>query len=143
MTEPVNYADVQPGTRLPTRTFTVGRADLIRYAGASLDFNTIHWSERAARAAGLPNVIAHGALTMALALRALTDWAGDPAAVRDYRARFSKPVVVPDDGEPARVRVDAVVAEKLDSPRVRLTVTASCGADKVLVMPRVLVALKE
>ncbi|MFZ0529781.1 MAG: MaoC/PaaZ C-terminal domain-containing protein [Propionicimonas sp.] len=86
------------GQELPgfTRTFT--RADLVRYAGASGDFNPIHWSNPAAAALGLPDVIAHGMLTMGTALRVVTDWAGDPGRVRSYYVRFTKPVVVPETG---------------------------------------------
>ena len=90
--------DVAVGTQLPgfSRTFT--RADLVRYAGASGDFNPIHWSNPAAAALGLPDVIAHGMLTMGTALRVVTDWAGDPSRVLSYYVRFTKPVVVPADG---------------------------------------------
>ncbi len=89
---------VEVGQGLPgfSRTFT--RADLVRYAGASGDFNPIHWSNSAAAALGLPDVIAHGMLTMGTALRVVTDWAGDPSRVRSYSVRFTKPVVVPEQG---------------------------------------------
>ena len=78
-----------------SRTFT--RADLVRYAGASGDFNPIHWSDAAAASLGLPDVIAHGMLTMGTALRVVTDWTGDPGRVRSYYVRFTRPVVVPAD----------------------------------------------
>ena len=91
----------------------------MRYAGASGDFNVIHWNERVARAVGLPDVIAHGMLTMAHAGRVVTDWAGDPGAVVEYGVRFTKPVVVPDDDAGATVTVSGTVAEKLDDRRVR------------------------
>jgi len=81
------------------RTFTVDRAALVRYAGASGDFNPIHWSERAAREAALPGVIAHGMLTMGLAAAALEDWAGDPGRITSLVTRFTRPVVVPDPGQ--------------------------------------------
>ena len=77
-------ADVAVGTELPEQTFQVTRADLIRYAGASGDFNVIHWNDRVAREVGLPGVIAHGMLTAGLAVRAVTTWTGDPGAVVDY-----------------------------------------------------------
>jgi acyl dehydratase len=86
------------GQELPGFTRTFARADLVRYAGASGDFNPIHWSNPAAAALGLPDVIAHGMLTMGTALRVVTDWTGDPARVRNYFVRFSKPVVVPESG---------------------------------------------
>ena len=95
------------GDALPPLSATVTRADLVRYAGASGDFNPIHWNERFAREVGLPDVIAHGMLTMALAGRVVTDWVGDPGAVLEYGARFTRPVVVPDDGEGATVEVTA------------------------------------
>ena len=87
------------------RRYRVTRADLVRYAGASGDFNPIHWSDRVATAVGLPGVIAHGMFTMALAGRAVAGWAGDPAAVVEYGVRFTKPVVVPDDDTGAEVVV--------------------------------------
>ena len=73
-----------------TQTFRVTRADLVRYAGASGDFNPIHWSERVATGVGLPGVIAHGMFTMALVGRAVTAWAGAPDAVVEYSVRFGK-----------------------------------------------------
>lgn len=73
------------------------RATLVQYAGASGDFNPIHWNEKFAVEVGLPDVIAHGMFTMAEAIRVVTDWAGDPGAVVEYGVRFTKPVVVPND----------------------------------------------
>jgi acyl dehydratase len=99
------------GDQLPPLTLRVTRADLVRYAGASGDFNPIHWSDRVATGVGLPGVIAHGMLTMALAGRIVTDWAGDPAAVRSYGVRFTRPVVVPDDDDGALVEVTGKVSE--------------------------------
>src|SRR3954466_5090139 len=92
MTALVNYDDVEVGTPIPEQTFAIQRVDLIKYAGASGDFNIIHWRERAAPSVGLPDVIAHGMFTMAEAGRVLTDWAGDPAAVEEYSVRFSRPI---------------------------------------------------
>ena len=83
------------------------RLDLVRYCGASGDFNVIHWNERVAPSVGLPDVIAHGMFTMAIAVRVVTDWAGDPGAVVDYGVRFTRPVPVPDDDEGATVEVTA------------------------------------
>lgn len=88
---------VAVGTELPPLTVQITRKDLIRYAGASLDFNPIHWSDRQATGAGLPGVIAHGMLTMALAGRLATEWTGDAGRIADLSARFTRPVVVPDD----------------------------------------------
>lgn len=85
---------VTVGTELPGFTATFTRADLVRYAGASTDFNPIHWSDAKAAELGLPGVLAHGMLTMGTALRVVTDWVGDPDRVRSYYVRFTKPVVV-------------------------------------------------
>lgn len=87
---------LEVGQEVLTATIELSRADLVKYAGASGDFNTIHWNERFAKEVGLDNVIAHGMLTMATAITPLTDWLGDPGAILDYRTRFTNPVVVPD-----------------------------------------------
>ena len=101
----ISAADVAVGTELPEQVFRVTRADLVRYAGASGDFNPIHWNERVATEVGLPDVIAHGMFTMALAGRVVTDWTGDPGALVEYNVRFGRPVVVPDDDRGAEVTV--------------------------------------
>lgn len=121
---------VVAGDSLPgfSRTFT--RADLVRYAGASGDFNPIHYSDAAAAALGLPDVIAHGMLTMGTALRVVTDWAGDPARVRSYYVRFTKPVVVPAEGG-AVVTFSGTVTAVADGV-ARVAVEASCDGVKVL-----------
>ena len=137
----VRYTDVEVGRALPTRSFPVTRADLVRYAGASGDFNPIHWNQRFALGVGLPDVIAHGMFTMATAARAVTDWIGDPGAVVEYGVRFTKPVVVPDDDTGALLVVDAVVGEKRDDNLVRVDVSARSGDDKVLGMARMVVRL--
>jgi acyl dehydratase len=120
------------GERLPARTFRVTRANLVRYAGASGDFNPIHWSDRIATKVGLPGVIAHGMYTMAMAGQAVLGWAGDPAAVVEYSVRFTKPVVVPDDDEGAEVTVSAVVKGFTDDGYAQLEITATCDEEKVL-----------
>ncbi|WP_422754547.1 MaoC family dehydratase [Micromonospora sp. WMMD708] len=124
---------------LSTRTFRVTRADLVRYAGASGDFNPIHWSDRTATKVGLPGVIAHGMFTMALVGRAVTEWAGAPDAVVEFGVRFTRPVVVPDDDEGTEITVDAVVREVTETGLTRLDVTARCGGEKVLSQARALV----
>ena len=126
------YDEVEVGTALPAQTFPLTRLDLVRYCGASGDYNTIHWNQRVAKAVGLPDVIAHGMLTMAVAGRVVSDWAGDPGAVESYGVRFSRPVVVPDDDRGATLEVAARVEEKLDGGRVRVVLTATVGEDKVL-----------
>lgn len=129
----------QPGTVLAEREFTVTRADLVRYAGASGDFNPIHWSDRIAMDAGLPSVISHGMLTMALAARVVTDWAGDPAAVLEYGARFARPVVVPDDAEGVMVTVAAAVRGVRDDGLLDVELTVRAGEQKVLTQARAVV----
>jgi len=126
------YHEIEAGAELAPRQYQVTRADLVRYAGASGDFNPIHWNERTARAVGLPDVIAHGMFTMALAGRFVTEWAGDPAAVTEYGVRFSSPVVVPDDDKGALVEVSGVVTGKLDGNQVTVDITARSGDTKVL-----------
>jgi len=125
----------ETGTVLPTQSYQVTRADLIRYAGASGDFNPIHWSDRVAISVGLPGVIAHGMFTMALAARALDTWAGAPGRVRELGAKFTKPVVVPDDDEGVTVVVDGIVKEVAEDV-VYVALTVTCGDQKVLGMPR-------
>jgi len=132
---------VEAGTELPEQTFRVTRADLVRYAGASGDFNPIHWNERVATAVGLPGVIAHGMLTMGLAARAVTAWAGDPGALVEYTVRFGRPVVVPDDDEGAEVTVRGRVAALLDGNRARVDLTVTSAGEKVLSLARAVVAL--
>jgi len=124
-----SFDTVQVGTKLPEQKFVLKRVNLVRYAGASGDFNVIHWNERIARSVGLPNVIAHGMLTMATAGRVVTDWAGDPGRIETYKVRFSSPVPVPDDDAGTEVAVSGVVTEKLHDKRVQVTLTATIGED--------------
>ena len=132
---------VEVGTELPEQVSRVTRADLVRYAGASGDFNVIHWNERVAREVGLPDVIAHGMLTAGIAVRAVTRWAGAPGAVVDYQVRFSRPVVVPDDGSGAELTVRGRVAAVGEDGRVRVDLTVTSNGDKVLSLARAVVAL--
>jgi acyl dehydratase len=117
---------------LEPQTFRVTRADLVRYAGASGDFNVIHWSDRLATRVGLPGVIAHGMYTMALVGRAVTTWAGAADAVVEFSVRFSRPVPVPDTDEGTNVEVTGVVKEVTDDGLTRLSLTATCQGEKVL-----------
>ncbi|MFE5482058.1 MaoC family dehydratase [Streptomyces sp. NPDC056527] len=141
MTAKIAYDEVEVGTELPAQSFPVTRATLVRYAGASGDFNPIHWNEKFAVGVGLPDVIAHGMFTMAEAIRVVTDWAGDPAAVVEYGVRFTKPVVVPNDDDGALIEVSAKVAAKLDDGQVRVDLTAMSAGQKVLGMSRAVVRL--
>jgi acyl dehydratase len=137
----ISATDVAVGTELPEQVFSVTRADLVRYAGASGDFNPIHWNQRVATDVGLPDVIAHGMFTMALAARVVTAWVGDPGAVVDYQVRFSRPVVVPDDDAGAEVTVRGTVAALLEDDRVRVDLTVTSGGEKVLSLARATVRL--
>jgi acyl dehydratase len=132
---------VEVGTVLPEQVYRVTRADLVRYAGASGDFNPIHWNDRVATSVGLPGVIAHGMFTMALAGRAVTAWTGDPAALVEYNVRFGRPVVVPDDDTGAEVTVRGTVGALLDDGRARVDLTVTSAGEKVLSMARAVIAL--
>ncbi|WP_375433533.1 MaoC/PaaZ C-terminal domain-containing protein [uncultured Friedmanniella sp.] len=129
MTEQTPHAEL--GTVLPPLTLRFTRTDLVRYAGASGDFNPIHHSEHFAAQVGLPGVVAHGLLTMGAALRVVTDWVGDPSRVRSYSVRFTKPVVVPDDATGAEVLVTAKVSA-VDGTIVTVSIDAACDGQKVL-----------
>jgi acyl dehydratase len=137
----INAADVVVGTELPEQVYRVTRADLVRYAGASGDFNPIHWNERVATEVGLPGVIAHGMFTMALAGRAVTGWTGNPGALVEYQVRFGRPVPVPDDDAGAEVTVRGKVGAVLDDGRLRVDLTVTCEGEKVLSLARATVAL--
>ena len=130
---------IQIGDQLPARTFVVTRADLIRYAGASGDFNPIHWSDRVAKSLGLPGVIAHGMLTMALAGEALAAWLGDTTRIVEYGVTFTNPVLVPDDDQGAEVVVAGQVKRQTDDGLFQVELTATAAGQKVLGQARALV----
>ncbi|MFL6135799.1 MAG: MaoC/PaaZ C-terminal domain-containing protein [Nocardioidaceae bacterium] len=123
------------GQELPEQTYTVTRGALVRYAGASGDFNPIHWSDRVATSVGLPGVIAHGMFTLALAARALDTWAGATGRVREVSCKFTKPVVVPDDDTGVEVVVRGTVKNVTDEG-VQVSLEVTCGGEKVLGMPK-------
>ncbi|WP_375491566.1 MaoC family dehydratase [uncultured Jatrophihabitans sp.] len=129
---------VSVGDEIPAREFPIRRADLVRYAGASGDFNPIHWNERFAKGVGLPDVIAHGMFTMATAIRVVTDWVGDPGAVVEYGVRFTRPVVV-SDADGATLQVGGVVREVRDDGLVAVDITATVDGQTVLAKSRALV----
>ena len=141
MAATVKYADVQPGAELEPKSYQVARLDLVKYAGASGDFNVIHWNERVARSVGLPNVIAHGMFTMAQAGRFASEWAGDPGAIVEFGVRFSSPVVVPDYDQGATIEMSGTVQEKLDGNKVVLALVARSGGSKILTRARAVVVL--
>jgi acyl dehydratase len=123
------------GEVLPDQTYTVTRAHLVRYAGASGDLNPIHWSDRVAATVGLPGVIAHGMYTLALAARALDTWAGGPGHVVELGAKFTRPVVVPDDEAGVQVVVRGTV-KNVTGEGAQIALEVTCGGEKVLGMPR-------
>lgn len=141
MAASVAFDQVEVGTEIPPQRYPIQRLTLVRYCGASGDFNTIHWNERIAKSAGLPDVIAHGMLTMAEAARLVTDWVGDPGAVEEYGVRFAKPVVVPDDDTGVEVEVAGQVTEKLDDNRAVVELSATSGGAEVLAKARAVVRL--
>jgi len=87
-------SDLTVGDVVAEASFTLTRDSLVRYAGASGDFNAIHYRDDVAQSVGLSGVLAHGMLTMGLAVQPVVDWAGDPARVIDYQVRFTRPVFV-------------------------------------------------
>ncbi len=119
-------------------SYAVTRADLVRYAGASGDFNPIHWSDRVAQSVGLPGVVAHGMYTLALTGRALTDWVGSADQVVSFGTRFVKPVVVDDSDEGVAVTVSGVIGS-VDQETATIEMTVTCGSDKVLGATRAVV----
>ncbi len=125
------------GDVLDTQTYAVRRSDLIRYAGASGDFNPIHWSDRVATSVGLPGVIAHGMFTMALAARAVATWTDD-AEVVEIGCKFTNPVVVPDDETGVEVQISGLVKDIADG-LATITLEVTCAGSKVLGMPKAIV----
>jgi acyl dehydratase len=128
---------IEVGMTLPEKVFYIDRALLKAYADASGDQNPIHQNEEFALSVGLPNVISHGMLTMALAGKYVTEWAGGSANVREFSARFIKPVIVP-AGEKVDLTVVATVTE-VDGKTVKLDITATSAGVKVLGMAKAVV----
>ena len=138
----VKYADVERGTEIPAKSYRATRLDLVKYCGASGDFNVIHWNERLARSVGLPGVIAHGMYTMAQAGKFVTEWAGGgPGAVTDFGVNFSAMVPVPDDDTGATVEFSGKVLDKLDGNKVTVDIVAKADGAKVLTRARATVRL--
>jgi len=141
VSDQITYDAVEAGAQIPAVSYPVTRLSLVKYCGASGDFNVIHWNERIARAVGLPDVIAHGMFTMAQAGRFVTDWAGPAAMVTEFGVRFSSMVVVPDDDAGASIEVSGQVEEKLDGNKVAIALTARSAGTKVLTRARAVVRL--
>ena len=128
------------GDVVAERVFLINRELLKSYANASGDQNPIHQDEAFAKSVGLPDVIAHGMLTMALVAKFVTDWAGGSGAVKEFSARFVKPVIVP-AGKEVDLTVSALISE-VSHGRVRLDITATSAGLKVLGMSKALVEKK-
>ncbi|MEO6879404.1 MAG: MaoC/PaaZ C-terminal domain-containing protein [Mycobacteriaceae bacterium] len=126
-------ADVRVGDQLEPHAVPIRRVDLVRYAGASGDANPIHWSDRAAVAAGLPGVIAHGMLTMGLVAGFVVRWCGDPVAVLDCSVVFTRPLLVPDDDDGVVLEIGGrVTGVDSDACTVTVALTAIAAGQKVL-----------
>ena len=135
-------AQLTEGQTFGPRAIGVTRTTLVRYAGASGDFNPIHHSDRAAREAGMDGVIAHGMWTMGAALGAGIEWVGGPEQVLSQRARFTRPVLVPDTKEGASIEVAATVRRVVDDTAT-LGVDVKCGGQSVLGRVEVVVKQEE
>ena len=129
---------IEVGAALPERVFIINRGLLKAYADASGDQNPIHQNEEFALSVGLPNVIAHGMLTMALVGKFVTDWAGGSTKVTHYGARFIKPVIVPADTD-VDLTVSAIVSA-VDESSVTLDLTATSAGVKVLGIAKAVVS---
>ncbi|HKU30586.1 MaoC family dehydratase [Arthrobacter sp. NyZ413] len=142
----LKFEELAVGQDIGSRSIDVTRQDLVKYAGASGDFNPIHWNESFAASVELPGVIAHGMFTMGSAVQLVSDWAGDPAAVVDYQTRFTKPVLVTDTtgtSEPGAVIEVAGVVGALDGDArtARIDLTVTFGGQKVLMKSQAVVKL--
>ena len=132
---------VTKGDELPVKQVRVTRDNLVRYAGASLDFNPIHWNEKFAAEVGLPGVIAHGMLTMALANELVSDWVGDPGAIVETTTKFTRPVPVPNDGEGALLEITGKVTEVAEDGTAKVAITVTFDGQTVLGRPTAVVRL--
>ena len=141
-----SFNELSAGEGIGSRTIEVTRTDLVKYAGASGDFNPIHWNEAFATGVELPGVIAHGMFTMGSAVQLVTDWAGDPAAVVDFQTRFTKPVLVTDttgtDEPGATIEVSGTIGKlDADAGTARVDLTVVAAGQKVLMKAQALVKL--
>ena len=128
----INFAELTVDDELPSLDIKFTRNDLVAYANASGDQNPIHQNEEFAKSVGLPDVIAHGMLTMGRAIRVVTDWIGDPTKVIDYSVRMTRPVVVPNTAEGSTVTFGGKIAEINSDGTVRIDLTAVCDGTTVL-----------
>jgi acyl dehydratase len=139
----LKISEISVGQELPALDLAFTRADLVAYANASGDQNPIHQDEAFAKSVGLPDVIAHGMLTMGRAIRVVTDWVGDPAAVIDYSVRMTRPVVVPDTAEGSIVSFTGKVSQVNDDGTVQVELGAVFGDVKVLGLARATVRIAQ
>lgn len=138
MSTPI-LSELTVGDVIAEREFALTRDSLVRYAGASGDFNPIHYRDDVAASVGLPGVLAHGMLTMGFAVQPVVDWAGDPALVVDYAVKFTRPVVV-DPQAGAVVTVSAKVGA-IEETVARIDLTVTFDGKTVLGKAQVRVAL--
>ncbi|MDR4532166.1 MaoC family dehydratase [Glutamicibacter sp. PS] len=145
----IDFDTLEKGQVIGSKTISVNRGDLVRYAGASGDFNPIHWNERFAKEVELDSVIAHGMFTMGSAVDVVSEWVGNPAAVIDYQTRFTKPVVVqdpagtnPTDQPGTEILVEGKVgALDAEAHTARIDLTVSVDGTKVLMKSQAVVQL--
>jgi acyl dehydratase len=135
------YSKLAIGEIIAEQSFWLTRDSLVRYAGASGDFNTIHYREDIAESVGLPGVLAHGMLTMGLAVQPVVSWLGDSGKVLDYGVRFTKPVVVPAKGEAVLLVVAKVAVLDEETQKARIDLTVSFEENTVLGKAQVWVQL--
>lgn len=130
MSEQITSASLAVGDVVAERTVHLTRESLVRYAGASGDFNPIHYRDDVAERVGLPGVLAHGMLTMGLAVETIVDWLGDAGRILEYGVRFTRPVVVD-----AETGADLTVTAKVgafDDETARVDLTVAFGGTTVL-----------
>ena len=139
----LKIANLSVGMDLPGLDLTFTRADLVAYAHASGDLNPIHQDEAFAKSVGLPDVIAHGMLTMGRAIQVVTNWVGDPTAVIEYSVRMTRPVVVPNTAEGSVVSFTGKVAQINDDGTVQVELGAVFGDVKVLGLAKATVRIAQ
>ena len=128
----MNINDLVVGQEIGSETFSFSRDSLVKYAGASGDFNPIHYRDDFAKSVGLEGVLAHGMLTMGTAVQVAVNWIGDAGKVIDYGVRFTKPVYVPADSSAEVVVSGKIAAIDLEAGTVRVDLTAVCNDLAVL-----------
>ena len=128
----INIASLEVGQEIGSHTFHFTRGSLVRYAGASGDFNPIHYRDDFAKSVGLDGVLAHGMLTMGAAVQVAVNWVGDAGKIIDYGVRFTKPVFVDVDKGADVLVIGKVGAIDLENNTVRIDLSASSAEVAVL-----------